>query len=226
MLFHTLYIMWSKHLQTCNHLGRNVVTRKYSIWTWLCYQGHLKHCPAPSTSCDVCNCKVWSCYVQQLWVDESNTVFDPGVGVTWNFAQCMPISSVYSFEISCVLCTCFWSCRVQRFWRRCVFKKIHNLTFDLGPTKCCPVSFIQLQRLKLLRLMVQEEMLLHKNTLFDLCQWPRSVAQYPLHHLAYAATKFKVAAVNKVCNGLGGDTLQKPHARTSRTRMSIQTPAN
>ena len=48
-------------------------------------------------------------------------------------------------------------------------EKIHNLTFDLGPTKCCPVSFIQLQRLKLLRLMVQEEMLLHKNTLFDLC---------------------------------------------------------
>ena len=37
-------------------------------------------------------------------------------------------------------------------------KKIHYFTFDLGRTKCCPVSYIPLQRLKLLRLMVQEEM--------------------------------------------------------------------
>ena len=50
-------------------------------------------------------------------------------------------------------------------------------------------------------------MYLHKNTLFDLC--PRNVAQYPLHHTDYAATKFKVDAAN----GLGGDTL--PRNRTN-----------
>ena len=29
-------------------------------------RGPTKHCPVPSTSCDHCTCKVWSCYVQRL----------------------------------------------------------------------------------------------------------------------------------------------------------------
>ena len=63
---------------------------------------------------------------------------------------------------------------------------------------------IQLQRLNVLQLMVQEEMHLHENNLFAIFPWPRNVvAQYPpLHHVTYAATKFKAAAAD----GLGEDT--------------------
>ena len=55
--------------------------------------------------------------------------------------------------------------------RRCVYKKIHYLTFDL-----------------------------------DLgVKVTRNVAQYPLHHVIYASTKFEVAG----SNGLGGDTITR-----------------
>ena len=43
-----------------------------------------------------------------------------------------------------------------------------------------------------------------RNTLFDLDLWfkiRQSVAQYPLHHVAYSGTKFEVATFM----GLGGD---------------------
>ena len=43
-------------------------------------------------------------------------------------------------------------------------------------------------------------MYLKENTLFDLVT--QNVAQYPLHHVTYAATKFEVATSNR----LGGDT--------------------
>ena len=55
---------------------------------------------------------------------------------------------------------------------------------------------------------VKEEMHLHENSIFDLesnldlgVKVTRNVAQYPLHHVAYSATKFKVAT----SKGLGGD---------------------
>ena len=67
---------------------------------------------------------------------------------------------------------------------------------------------MQLQSLKLLPLMVLEEMHLHENTLFDLdlrvdlgVKVTQDVAQYPLHHVTYSDTKFEVA----MSNGLGGD---------------------
>ena len=46
---------------------------------------------------------------------------------------------------SCDLCTGkIWSCYFEKFMRRCIYKKIHYLTFDLdlggqGHTKCHPV---------------------------------------------------------------------------------------
>ena len=54
---------------------------------------------------------------------------------------------------------------------RCIYKKIHYLTFylDLG------------------------------------VKVTRNVAQYPLHHVIYASTKFEVAT----SNGLGGDTITR-----------------
>ena len=49
---------------------------------------------------------------------------------------------------------------------------------------------------------------LQENTLFDLdlgVKVTQNVAQYPLHHVTYAATKFEVAR----SNGLGGDTFTR-----------------
>ena len=55
--------------------------------------------------------------------------------------------------------------------RRCIYKKIQYLTFDLG------VKVTQ------------------------------NVAQYPLHHVTYSATKFGVATSNR----LGGDTFTRKY---------------
>ena len=55
---------------------------------------------------------------------------------------------------------------------------------------------------------INEEMHLQENTLFDLdlgVKVTRNVAQYPLHHVIYASTKFEVAT----SNGLGGDTITR-----------------
>ena len=55
--------------------------------------------------------------------------------------------------------------QISKLSRPTVLKKMRfqeNTLFDLGPEKCCPISYIQLQRLKLLRQMVQEKMHLLK----------------------------------------------------------------
>ena len=49
---------------------------------------------------------------------------------------------------------------------------------------------------------------LQENTTFDLdlgVKITRNVAQYPLHHVTYSTTKFKVATSNR----LGGDTFTR-----------------
>ena len=69
-------------------------------------------------------------------------------------------------------CTCIvWSCYLKRFWRRCIYKKILYMTFDLD----LGVKITQ------------------------------NVAQYSLHHVTYAATKFEVAK----SNGLVGDAFAR-----------------
>ena len=60
------------------------------------------------------------------------------------------------------------------------------------------------QSSKLLRLTVEEEMHLQENIFFDLdpkVKVTRNVAQYPLHHIICADTKFEVAS----SDGLGRD---------------------
>ena len=58
---------------------------------------------------------------------------------------------------------------------------------------------MQLQSLKLIRLIVKEEMHLHENTLFDLdlgVKVTQDAAQFPLHQVANSDTKFEVATSN------------------------------
>ena len=62
---------------------------------------------------------------------------------------------------------------------------------------------------------------LHENNLFAIFPWPQNVvAQYPLHHVTCAATKFKAAPAD----GLGEDTItwNRMHEHT-RTHMDRQT---
>ena len=74
-----------------------------------------------------------------------------------------------------------WSYYVKRFRRRYIYKKIHNLTFDLD----LGVKVIQ------------------------------NVAQYPLHHVTYSATKFEVTT----SNGSGGDTFTRKYITWPLTLM-------
>ena len=58
---------------------------------------------------------------------------------------------------------------------------------------------MRLQRLKLLRPTVKEQMHLQENTVFDLdlgIKVTQDVAQHPLHHVTYAFAKFDVATSN------------------------------
>ena len=50
---------------------RDAFTRKYIIQS----QGQTKCFPVPSTSCDLCTCKIWSLYVKQNKRIQENTFF-------------------------------------------------------------------------------------------------------------------------------------------------------
>ena len=85
----TLYITWPMHRQNLKLLLSKAYEEMrlqentlFDLWHWPWGQGHTKRHPVPSTSCDLCTGKIWSCYFQKLM-------------------------------------------------RRCIYKKIHYLTFDL-----------------------------------------------------------------------------------------------
>ena len=195
-----------KHLQKIHYMTLTYGSRSIG-------QGHTKCCPVPSKSYDLCTCKIWNCYVQQFrrryiykkvhyltltftlnvaqcplhHVTYAPTEFEVttskalgGEAFTrksifdlWPWGQghtkCCPVPStscdLFSYKV--------WSCYVKRFRRRCIYKKIQYLTFDLD----LGVKVTQ------------------------------NVAQYPLHHVTYSATKFKVATSNR----LGGDTFTRKY---------------
>ena len=75
---------------------------------------------------------------------------------------------------------------------------------------------MHLQSLKLLCQKLEEEKHLQENSLFDLdlgVKVTRNVAQYPLHHVTYPATKFEVATSNP----LGGNTFTRKYIIWSLT---------
>ena len=91
---------------------------------------------------------------------QENTLFDGAM-------KCCPVPST-----SCDLCTHrVLSNYLKSFRRKSIYKKIQYLTFDLD----LGVKVTQ------------------------------NVAQYPLHHVTYSATKFEVAT----SKGLGGDTFTR-----------------
>ena len=64
-LHHVTYAATKLEVATSNSLGGDAFTRKYIIWPLTLTLGHglRNSCLVPSTSCDLCNCKVWICYV-------------------------------------------------------------------------------------------------------------------------------------------------------------------
>ena len=106
---------------------------------------------------------------------------------------------------SCDLCTSkVWCCYMPWLRRRCIYKKIHNLTLTLGSRshKMLPSTLditwpMYQQSLILLHPTVKEKMHLQENTLFALdlqVKVTRNVAKCPLHHVTYAPTDFEVTA--------------------------------
>ena len=97
---------------------------------------------------------------------QENSTFD-----LWPWGQghkkCFPVPSTSCDLFSYKICSCY----VKRFRRRCIYKKIKYLTFDID-----------------LRVKVTQ-----------------NVAQYPLHHVTFSATKFEVAT--SYC--LGEDTFTR-----------------
>ena len=143
-----------------NGSGEESFTRNYIIWPWGIWpwpqgQGHMKCYLVPSTSCDLCTGKIWSCYFQNIM-------------------------------------------------RRCVFKKIHYLTFDLDlgvkVTQNAPSTLdimwpMHRQNLKLLLQKVYEEMHLQGNTLFDVWPWPWGQGHtkcHPVPSTSYDLSTYKV----------------------------------
>ena len=131
-----------------NGSGEDSLTRKYIIWPWDIWpwpqgQGHMKCCLVPSTSCDLCAGKIWSCYFQNIMrrgvfkkIHYSTIDLDLGVKVTRNVAQ-YPWHHVTMHRQNLKLL----------LWK--VYEEMHlqeNTLFDLWPwpwgqghTKCHPV---------------------------------------------------------------------------------------
>ena len=143
-------IMWPMHLQRLTLLTSNGLGG---------YDA--KRCPVPSTSCDmhVCNCKFEVAISTSLRDTFTRTyIIWPWHFIRGNTKHC-PIPST-----SCHLCISkVWCCFVQWFRRRCIYKKIHYLTFDLilgsRPNKILPSTLyimlpMHMHSLKVLRLTV------------------------------------------------------------------------
>ena len=68
---HVTYAPVNFEVAMSNGSGEDSFTRKYIIWPWDIWhwpqgQGHMKCCLVPSTSCDLCADKIWSCYFQNI----------------------------------------------------------------------------------------------------------------------------------------------------------------
>ena len=101
-----------------------------------------------------------------------------------------------------------------------MYKKIHYLSLTLGQghTKCCPVlstscdlcTYIVRSQKYVKRFRKRS---IYKNiqySTFDLdfgVKVTQNVAQYPLHHVTYPATKFEVTTSNH----LGGDSFTRKY---------------
>ena len=126
MLPSTLHIMWPMHLQSLKLLHPRL-KRKYIIWPWPWYQGHTKCYPLHHVTYAPAKFEV--AMSNSLGRDEfTREYLIWPLTLTLLTVKCCPVPSS-----SCDLCRCkVWSCYVQQFGRRCIYKKIQYLTLTLG----------------------------------------------------------------------------------------------
>ena len=147
-------------------LGGNAFAR--NIWLNLDTMSR-SHKALPSTSCDLCSCKVWNCYGQ--WLRSYITKKIHYLTLTPSRTKCCPAPLT-----SCDLCSNkVWCCYILWVRRRCIYKKIHYLTLALGSRshKMLPSTLdimwpMHQQSLILLHPTVKEKVHLEENTLFVL----------------------------------------------------------
>ena len=141
------------------------------------------------------------CYIQWLRRNAftKNTLFD-----LQGHTKCCPVPSTL-----CDLCASkVLYCHIppSRLRRRCIYKKIHYLTFWVKVTRNvaqCPlhhVTYAQSEFEVTTSKGLGREVFKRK---FNI----QYVAQYPLHHVTYPATKFEVATSYR----LGGGTFTRKH---------------
>ena len=127
---------------------------------------------------------------------------------------------------SCDKCTCkVWSYYVQQFRRRCIYKKIHNLTLTLGSrsNELLPSTFyimwpMHQQSLQLLLPTVQEKMLLLENLLFD----PLPRGQGHMKHRTVPSTSCDLS-INKVGSCYEQQFMRRYYYKKGRTRTAFGT---
>ena len=157
-LHHVTYVPAKFEVATANGQG-GALPRKYIIWPWTQGeggQGHIKCCPVPSTSCDVCTSKVWCCYIPWL---RRRCIYKKIHYLTLTLGsrshKYFPVSST-SYDL---WTRKVWYCYIPQLRRRWIYKKIHHLTFGSRSREMLPSTLhimwpIQLQNLKLLSLTV------------------------------------------------------------------------
>ena len=125
---HVTYAPANFKVAMSNGLGEDAFTRKYIIWPWLQGQGHMKCCLVPSTSCDLCTCKIWSCFFKKfmrrcVYKKIHYLTFDLGVKVTWNV-----VSTLY---IMWPMYVQGWNCYVQSLGEDTITRNVtHGQTTD------------------------------------------------------------------------------------------------
>ena len=62
-LHHVIYASTKFEVASSNSLKEDAFTRKYILWPWGQGQSVAQY---PLHHCDLCICKVWSCYIQQF----------------------------------------------------------------------------------------------------------------------------------------------------------------
>ena len=187
-------------------LGCNAFTR--DIW----FDLDPYHEALPSTSCDLCTCKVWSCYGK--WLRRCITKKIHYLTLTLRSRESR------SHKMLPSTLDIMWPMHQQSVMllhpmvKKMHFQENNYLTLTLGSrshtkgqghTKCCPVPSTSCD---LCNSKVKEKMNLQVNTLFDLdlrVKVTLNVAQCPLHHVTYAPTEFEVTT----SKGWGGDAFTR-----------------
>ena len=172
--------------------------------------------PVPSSSCNLCTYKSWSCYVHSF---RSKCIYKKIQYLSCNLDLVVKITDVTQYPLHHVTFEhTQFEVAPSKGWGGDVFTKIQYLTFDLGlgakvTKKCSPIpsTSCNLCTYKSWSCYVHRfrSKWIYKKIQYLSCDLvliiTGVVTQYPLHHVTFAHTKFEVAT----SKGWGGDEFTK-----------------